>query len=149
MNDKVYIMLSMWRPWFYKVGVSNRVDLREKQVKAKAAIRVPFPFIAYSVEGAMLRYLKFSNVRFSGDGGSEWHFTVNPLAALLFFNLQLWYGILPDAPPWAPFAVLLFPFPVDALLVLLFVTALVYIGIPAAIIGLIYGANLLTLAINA
>jgi hypothetical protein len=137
MKDRLYIMWSPWRPMFQKIGVSNRPDLREKQVGAICLFRVRMPY-AYTIEAAMHRYYKPLNVRFGGDGGSEWFLTANPIFALLAYNLHLWYGIAPDAPTWYFVALFLLPIPVDTMLILTAIASIVYAGLTLFLAGLIY-----------
>lgn len=135
--NRIYVMYSIWRPFFHKIGVSNRVDLREKQVGAVALFRVRLPW-AYSIEAAMHRYMRPLNVRFPGDGGTEFFWTLNPICALIAYNVHLWCDVAPDAPWWAFVALLLFPVPFDSLLILLCIAAVVYGGLTAFVVGLAY-----------
>jgi len=116
MKNRVYLMWSPWRPIFHKIGVSNRVDLREKQVGAITLFRVRLPY-AYSIEAAIHRYMRPLNVRLWGDGKTEWFLTANPIFALIMYNLHLWYGIAPDVPMWAFVVILFLPLPLDSILI--------------------------------
>ena len=132
MKNRIYIMVSLVRPWLYKLGVSNRVDLRERQVGARSIFAVRLPF-AYSIEGALHAYLKPTNVHTWGSGATEWHLSCNPIIALLFLNAQLWYGMAAWLPPYAPVVIFLLPIPLDAILILLCIAAVSY----GAILGMI------------
>ncbi len=136
MKDRLYIMWSPWRPMFQKIGVSNRPDLREKQVGGICLFRVRLPY-AYAIEAAIHRYYKPLNVRFGGDGGSEWFLTVNPILALLAYNAHLWYGIAPDAPIWYFVALFILPIPVDTVLILTTIAAVAYASIAAILIFIV------------
>jgi hypothetical protein len=127
-------MWSPWRPILHKIGVSNRPDLREKQVGAICLFHVRLPW-AYSIEAALHRYMRPLNVRLWGDGKTEWFLTANPIFALIAYNAHLWYGILPSIPTWAFIAVFIAPLPIDSVLILLTIAAVSYAGI-AAVIGL-------------
>jgi len=127
MKNRVYLMWSPWRPIFHKIGVSNRVDLREKQVGAITLFRVRLPY-AYSIEAAIHRYMRPLNVHLWGDGKTEWFLTANPIFALIMYNLHLWYGIAPDLPTWAFVVVLFLPLPLDSILILTAIAAVVYAG---------------------
>ena len=138
MNDKIYLMISLVRPWLFKLGVSNRVDLREKQVGAKSIFSVRLPW-AYTIEAALHGYLKPTNVRTWGSGSSEWFMSCNPILALLFLNAQLWFGWFAFLPPHAAVVVFLLPIPLDAMLLLLCIAAVAYAGIVGMAILVAYG----------
>ena len=135
MKNRIYIMVSLVRPWLYKLGVSNRVDLRERQVGARSIFAVRLPW-AYSIEAAMHGYLKPTNVRTWGSGATEWHLSCNPIIALLFLNAQLWYGVAVWLPPYTPLVLFMLPIPIDAILILLCIACVAYAGI-AAILGIV------------
>jgi len=137
MKNRVYLMWSPWRPIFHKIGVSNRVDLREKQVGAITLFRVRLPY-AYSIEAAIHRYMRPLNVRLWGDGKTEWFVTANPICALIAYNLHLWYGVAPDVPTWAFVVVLLLPLPLDSILILATIAAIVYAGLTFFLVSLIF-----------
>jgi len=137
MKNRVYLMWSIWRPIFHKIGVSNRIDLREKQVGAITLFRVRLPY-AYSIEAAIHRYMRPLNVHLWGDGKTEWFLTVNPICALIAYNLHLWYGIATDVPTWAFVAILFLPLPLDSVLILTTIAAVVYAGLTFFLVGLIY-----------
>ena len=137
MNDRIYLMISLVRPWLYKLGVSNRVDLREKQVGAKSIFSVRLPW-AYTIEAALHGYLKPTNVRTWGSGSSEWFISCNPILALLFLNAQLWIGWFAFLPPHAAVVVFLLPIPLDAMLLLLCIAAVAYASITCMIVGCVY-----------
>ena len=138
MNDKIYLMISIVRPWLFKLGVSNRVDLREKQVGAKSIFSVRLPW-AYTIEAALHGYLKPTNVRTWGSGSSEWFISCNPILALLFLNAQLWLNWFAFLPPHAAAVVFLLPIPLDAMLLLLCIAAIAYAGIVGMAILVAYG----------
>ena len=138
MNDKIYLMISLVRPWLFKLGVSNRVDLREKQVGAKSIFSVRLPW-AYTIEAALHGYLKPTNVRTWGSGSSEWFISCNPILALLLLNAQLWLNWFAFLPPHAAVVVLLLPIPLDAMLLLLCIAAVAYAGIVGIAILVAYG----------
>lgn len=137
MKNRVYIMYSPWRPFFHKIGVSNRPDLREKQVGAFCLFRARLPW-AYSIEAAMHRYMRPLNVHLWGDGKTEWFLTANPICALIAYNVHLWYSVAPNAPWWAFVAVFVAPLPIDSILILLCISAVVYAGLSLFLAGLIF-----------
>jgi len=136
-KDRVYIMVSLVRPWLYKLGVSNRVDLRERQVGARSIFAVRLPF-AYSIEGALHAYLKPTNVHTWGSGATEWHLSCNPIIALLFLNAQLWYGVATWLPPYAPVVLFLLPIPLDAIVILAAIAVFAYGVMAMAIILFVF-----------
>jgi len=86
----------------------------------------------------MHRYMSPLNVRFSGDGGSEFFWTLNPICALIAYNVHLWYDVAQNAPWWVFVAVFIAPLPIDSILILLCIAAIVYAGLSLFLIGIIF-----------
>jgi len=98
--NKIYIMSSPAYPGRIKVGVSNRPDIRAKQVgqsksgrmpkhAAKVVFQIGMP-CAYKVEGFFHALYAPLNAPTKGDGRTEW-FTAAPLCFVAGM-CAMWFG---------------------------------------------------------
>lgn len=88
-RQSLYIMVNVPFVWWWKIGISNRTDLRKKQVSAAApGLAVPIGVFwvgnALAVEHWLHQAFAPLNVRYyKGDGHSEWFWFPAGMAAWL------------------------------------------------------------------
>ncbi len=100
-RQSLYVMVNLPFVWWWKIGISNRTDLRKKQVSAAApGICVPIGVFwvgdALAVEQWLHRAFAPMQVRYyKGDGHSEWFWFPAGMAAWMvgLVIMAAWLGL--------------------------------------------------------
>ena len=131
----------MWNPWLpfrVKIGISNKVERRERETGAFALFHFRLPFAAWIEQGlhGFYRPLHWpASKRWSGH--TEYFAVLNPITACVLF--LLW----PALPREWYLVVLFAPFPFDAAALLYCIAAVAYAGIVGVVLLTVYAFALL------
>jgi hypothetical protein len=129
MKQAVYLMVNPLLPFRVKIGISNKVERRERETGAFALFHFRLPYAAWIENGlhAFYRPLHWpASKRWSGH--SEYFACLNPMATMCMFIM---WPMLPTE----YYAIVLFlPLPIDAAVILYCIAAVLYGAILGAII---------------
>lgn len=133
MKQSIYLMWNPWLPFRVKIGISNKVERRERETGAIALFHFRLPYASWIEHGlhGFYRPLHWpASKRYSG--WSEYFLCLNPMAvcALYLYDSGLpyeWYAVL-----------LVLPVPIDAAIILYGIAAVAYGTITLFVIGFAY-----------
>jgi len=133
MRQSVYLMWNPWLPFRIKIGISNKVDRRERETGAFALFCFRLPYAKWIEDGlhAFYRPLHWPASK-KWSGHTEYFAVLNPMFACALF--LLWPSLPTEAYVFAFFV----PLPIDAAAILYTIAAFAYGCITAVAFGLIY-----------
>ncbi len=140
MKQSVYVMLNPWLPFRVKIGISNKVERRERETGAFALFHFRLPYAAWIERGIHAFYSPLhwpASKKWSGH--TEYFVCLNPMAACALFLL------FPTLPTEAYLITLALPVPIDAAAILYTVACIAYASILAVIALSVYAFTLLIL----
>jgi hypothetical protein len=133
MSSHAYIFMSPTLPYRYKIGISNKPSKRKKQLDRVGVFQVlALPCLdAKQLEAFCHFVLSPLNTKVKGNGGTEWFWTLNlfTAAALFFYKGEFDYTL---------FIILLFPLPIDGLILFVLVWAFQLFFLFAVVFALMY-----------
>ena len=133
MKQSVYLMWNPWMPFRVKIGISNKVERREKETGAFALFHFRLPYASWVERGLHGFYAPLhwpASRKWSGH--TEYYGIINPMFTCCLYIM--WPTL-----PLETYAVSLFiPLPIDAAVILYSIAAIAYGAILVILVLLIY-----------